>query len=138
MTERTQLSAGIDPVCMGSYPVSGMKSLASSLPSDTRPPVPRWLLLVGAVLLCAATAVYAFAWMYDQRYSPHHFVEIGFNLARDTSFNPRTSSIPVYNVAPDSPAEKAGLRAGDEIIGLNGHPVTSYRYFDKVWTRSLP
>jgi len=76
--------------------------------------------------------------MYDQRYSPHHFVEIGFNVARDTYFNPRTSSIPVYNVAPDSPAEKAGLRAGDEIIGLNGHPVTSYRYFDKVWTRSLP
>jgi sigma-B regulation protein RsbU (phosphoserine phosphatase) len=93
-------------------------------------------LLSLAVLFCAATSLYALAWMYDQRYSPRHYVEIGFNVARETYFNPKTSSIAVYDVAPGSPAEQAGLRAGDEIIGLNGHALTSYGLFDNVWTRA--
>ena len=37
-----------------------------------------------------------------------------------------------------SPAEQAGLRAGDQIIALNGHKVTSYRMFDVLWSRSHP
>ncbi|HTP69039.1 MAG TPA: SpoIIE family protein phosphatase [Dongiaceae bacterium] len=115
-----------------------MTSPSSNFGSTLRLRAPRWLLLAIAVLFCAATSIYALAWMYDQRNSPQHFVEIGFNTARETYFNPKTSSIPVYDVAPNSPAEKAGLRARDEIVGLNGHPLTSYSYFDKVWTRSKP
>ena len=36
---------------------------------------------------------------------------------------PTEGRLPVEGVAPGSPAEAAGLRAGDEIVGLNGHDV---------------
>lgn len=115
-----------------------MMTLPSNAASTAPLKIPHWLLVVTAVVFCAATSVYSLAWMYDQRTSPRHYVEIGFNILRETYFNPKTSSIPVYNVAADSPADKSGLRAGDEIIGLNGHQLTSYAYFDKVWARSKP
>ena len=99
--------------------------------------LPRPFLLAVALVFCAATTVYAFNWMY---YSgrPTHPVELGFNRARDTFFDPATSSLHVYNVAPASPAERAGLRPGDEIIGVNGQVLTSYTLFDRVWSRSHP
>ncbi len=99
--------------------------------------VPRPLLYLVAVVFCAATTLYASAWMYDNRRLSHP-VELGFNLGRDTVFNPETQCISVYNVAPNSPAERAGLHPGDSIIGLNGQPVTSYKQFDDIWTRSSP
>lgn len=115
-----------------------MTSPSPNVSSTIRGPIPRWLLLVVAILFCAATSLYAIAWMYDQRHPSIHFVEIGFNQLRDTYFDPKTLSIPVYTVTPDSPAERAGLRPGDQIIGLNGHELSSYGFFDKVWSRSQP
>jgi len=100
--------------------------------------LPRSLRVALAVLLCLATSVYSIAWMYDQRHPSTHIVEIGFNQSRDTYFDPKTSSIPVFTVMADSPAEKAGLRPGDEIVGLNGRELASYDLFDKVWSRSRP
>jgi sigma-B regulation protein RsbU (phosphoserine phosphatase) len=100
--------------------------------------LPRLLLLAAAVVFCAATTLYALSWMYDQRHPLPHPVEIGFNQSRDTFFDQRSKSIPVYNVTAGSPAEKAGLRGGDQITALNGHALTSYALFDKVWTRSRP
>jgi sigma-B regulation protein RsbU (phosphoserine phosphatase) len=99
--------------------------------------VPRPLLYLLAVVFCAATTLYACLWMYDVRQLAHP-VELGFNLGRDTVFRADTKSIPVYNVAPGSPAERAGLRPGDEIVGLNGEPVTSYAQFDRIWASSSP
>src|SRR5208337_3304449 len=99
--------------------------------------VPRPLLYTLAALFCAATTLYACLWMYDVRQLAHP-VELGFNLGRDTVFDAETKSIPVYNVAPGSPAERAGLRPGDEIVGLNGEQVTSYAQFDRIWTYSSP
>src|SRR5208337_4278635 len=99
--------------------------------------VPRPLLYTLAALFCAATTLYACLWMYDVRQLAHP-VELGFNLGRDTIFDAETKSIPVYNVAPGSPAERAGLRPGDAIIGLNGGPITSYKLFDSIWTYSSP
>src|SRR5271157_5964349 len=99
--------------------------------------VPRPLLYLLAVLFCAATMLYACFWMYDSHHLAHP-VELGFNLGRDTVFNPETQCIAVYNVAPGSPAERAGLRPGDAIIGLNGVPVTSDGQFDYIWSRSSP
>jgi phosphoserine phosphatase RsbU/P len=104
--------------------------------SGLRNEFPRSVLVTAAILFCAATSLYALAWMYDQRHPAIHVVEIGFNQSRDTFFNPKTSSMPVFSVVPGSPADKAGLRAGDEIIGLNGRALTSYELFDKVWSRS--
>jgi len=99
--------------------------------------VPRPLLYMLAVLFCAATTLYSCVWMYDGRQLAHP-VELGFNLGRDTVFRADTKSIPVDNVAAGSPAERAGLRPGDEIVGLNGEPVTSYAQFDRIWTNSYP
>ncbi len=100
--------------------------------------LPRAVLLIFAVLLCVVTTLYALAWMRDARYPATHTVEIGFNQSRDTYFDRTTSSIPVYNVQPGSPAEHAGLQAGDQITGLNGHALTSYSLFSKVWSRAQP
>jgi len=38
---------------------------------------------------------------------------------------PNGGSWEVLNVLPGSPAAKAGLRAGDKITSLSGHPVAS-------------
>ncbi|HTZ31437.1 MAG TPA: SpoIIE family protein phosphatase [Methylomirabilota bacterium] len=99
--------------------------------------LPRPLLISLAVVFCLAVAIYAGAWITDARRGPHP-VELGFNIDLPTYFDPVSSSIEVYNVAPGSPAERAGLRAGDQIIGLNGQTLTSYRLFDRVWNRSRP
>ena len=99
--------------------------------------VPRPLLYLLAVLFCAAATLYSCFWIYDSHRLAHP-VELGFNLGRDTVFNPDTQCIAVYNVAPDSPAERAGMRPGDAIIGLNGVPITSYQQFDYIWSRSSP
>jgi sigma-B regulation protein RsbU (phosphoserine phosphatase) len=99
--------------------------------------VPRPLLYLLAAIFCAATTFYSCLWIYDNRRLSHP-VELGFNLGRDTVFNPETQCIAVYNVAPDSPAERAGLRPGDAIIGLNGEPITSYKQFDDIWSYSSP
>ena len=91
-----------------------------------------------AVILCALTTLFALIWMYDRRHPNPHTVEIGFNANRATFYDPATSSIPIYSVSRGSPAEQAGLRAGDQIIALDGHRVTSYRTFDTLWTHSHP
>jgi sigma-B regulation protein RsbU (phosphoserine phosphatase) len=90
-----------------------------------------------AVLLCAATTLFAFVWMYDARL-PTHPVEIGFNQNGDTFFDPVTACIRVFDVDPGSPAEQAGLRAGDHIFALNGSTLTSDKLFDKIWSQSKP
>src|ERR1700687_319027 len=101
-------------------------------------PLPRPLLLALAVIFCAATTVYALAWMYDVRHLRLHHVEIGINRSRDTFFDPQTSSITIFNVLTGGPAERAGLRADDRMVALNGNALTSYSQFDKLWSRSQP
>jgi len=95
-------------------------------------------MVVVAVFFCAATTLYALAWMYDARHPGLQSVEIGFNQSHNTFFDPTTSSIPVYDVEPGSPAAHAGLKAGDQITALNGHTLTSYSFFNKVWSRAQP
>jgi len=114
-----------------------MPSASAKSPTSRWIRIPRRLALPIAILFCVATAVYAGSWIADAWRRPHS-VELGFNLRQTTFFDPARGSIAIYNVAPASPAERAGLRAGDEIIGLNGQALTSYRLFDRIWTRSHP
>ena len=100
--------------------------------------LPRPLLYFVAVVFCLVTSLYSFVWMYDVRHSPSHPVEIGFDRTRDTVFDPSCSCILVYDVERGSPADKAGLLAGDKIIGLNGVDLTSYDPFDYFWQHSAP
>src|SRR5271170_3473540 len=89
-----------------------------------------------AVVFCVATALYAAAWMFDARHPSISQVEIGINLQTDTFFDPASSSVPILNVMPGSPAEQAGLQEGDQIIALNGHELKSYDLLAKIWSRS--
>ncbi len=100
--------------------------------------LPRPALLTLAVIFCAATTLYAVAWMYDAQHSALHPVGIGFNQSRPTFFDPATASIPIYNVEPGGPAERAGLRAGDQITALDGRSLTSYSAFDDLWSSAHP
>jgi phosphoserine phosphatase RsbU/P len=99
--------------------------------------LPRPLLIAIAVVFCALTTVYAAIWMYDARslYSP---VELGFNNSHSQEYNDKTHWIRVADVVPGSPAEKAGLRVGDRIIGIDGIPLTSMDPWQAVYARSRP
>ncbi len=76
--------------------------------------------------------------MYDVRHPISHPVEIGFDRTRDTVFEPSCSCISVYDVEQGSPAEKAGLLPGDEIISVNGVDLASYDPFEYFWAQSAP
>ncbi len=128
----------IDRSAVESYSVHGMATSTTNIPRRGWCALPRPVLLAFAVLLCASTTLYALAWMHDVRHPASHLVEIGFNSSRNTYFDPATSSIPVFNVQAGSPAERAGLQAGDRITALNGEPLTSYSIFNKVWSHAQP
>ncbi len=102
--------------------------------------VPRPLLYLFAALFCAATTLYACVWMYDMRRPtpPAYPVEIGFNRFHNEEFDLKSCSIYVYNVAPNSPAERAGLRPRDAIIAINGHLLTSIDFYEQTWRDSHP
>jgi phosphoserine phosphatase RsbU/P len=91
-----------------------------------------------AIAFCLATALYAGVWMFDARHPSISQVEIGINQQTDTFFDPGTSSVPILNVMPGSPADKAGLREGDQIIALNGRELHSYALLAMIWSRSHP
>lgn len=99
--------------------------------------LPRPLLMSSAVLFCAATTLYAVVWMYEARFGGT-MVELGFNKIHSESYDERTHSISVGDVVPGSPAEKAGLKAGDRIIGVDGKPLTTSAPYDEAYARGRP
>lgn len=99
--------------------------------------LPRPLLISIAVVFCATTTLYAIIWMQNAR-SAQILVELGFNRSHDEPYDPRTHSIKVGDVVQDSPAEKAGLRAGDRIIGVNGKPLTTSGPYDDAYIHGRP
>jgi S1-C subfamily serine protease len=52
-------------------------------------------------------------------------VEIDERLSQQVAARSGAMGVVVANVTPGTPAEAAGLRAGDIIVGFNGKPVTS-------------
>jgi phosphoserine phosphatase RsbU/P len=128
----------IDPTVSESYSLCGMVAQTTDNSLHRWGSLPRSVLLALAIIFCVATTLYALAWMYDAQHSSLHPVGIGFNQSRPTYFDPSTGSIPVYNVDPGGPAERGGMRAGDQITALNGRTLTSYSVFDKVWNRGHP
>ena len=45
----------------------------------------------------------------------------------------------VLRTSPDSPARAAGLRAGDQVLGVDGVPVTTLEaFYKKLWDRPAP
>jgi serine protease Do len=50
-------------------------------------------------------------------------------FAKELGLDPNTKGVVVNQIAPGSPADKAGLKKGDVITGFNGGPVTSVPTF---------
>jgi sigma-B regulation protein RsbU (phosphoserine phosphatase) len=138
--ELSEAAPLVDRCAVESYSVIGMPTSTSNIVQRWNS-LPRPAHLALAVVFCAATTLYAAIWMSGALHGnlgKPHDVEIGINQTVTTFFDPATSSIPILDVVHESPAERAGLRAGDQMIGLNGHIIDSYELMGRIWGRSQP
>jgi len=94
-------------------------------------------LITVAVVFCAVSITYAVVWMFNVR-TPASKVELGFNKTHNEQYDAKTHSIFVGDVVENSPAERAGLRAGDRIIGTNGQPLITSAPYDEAYARGRP
>lgn len=89
-----------------------------------------------AMLLCMVAIAYASIWMYAVRSSPK--VELGFNKLHSPPYDEKMHSQSVEDVVEGSPAERAGLRAGDRIVGVNGRALDADIGSDEAYVRGRP
>ena len=99
--------------------------------------LPYRFLVTLAIAFAAAAILYSSLWMYIERTEASR-VELGFNSHHVNQYDATTHCMKVSDVVPNSPAEHAGLRAGDRIIGVNGRPLTSSAPFDQAYARGKP
>ncbi len=104
------------------------------MPADTsRAGKYRPLLLLAAILFAAVTIVYSVSWMYYVR----SMITVEVGMDTDVA----TAGIRVKDVWPNTPAEKAGLRAGDIITSINANAVAGQAgltTLNGIWYRSHP
>src|SRR5271165_4410226 len=88
---------------------------------------------LGAVVLALATlAAMIFAWLNFVQRSQFEAPEDG------VAWLDTTQGIQAWQVAPNSPALRAGLRAGDLLIAINGAPVkNSVQVTKRLWRAGL-
>jgi len=89
-------------------------------------------LLALALIFAASTLLYAVLWMAAVRQVPS--VELGF----DDPYLASGHAMLVRSVAPDSPAERAGVLPGDRVIAINGHAIRSANFQTMVWRQHKP
>jgi phosphoserine phosphatase RsbU/P len=91
------------------------------------------LLLTAALIFAAATVVYSGVWMYSVRLHPH--IELGM----DTTFSSSTQVDEITMVQKGGPADEAGLRINDRIIGVNGKKLDTYASgLSSAWSKGRP
>jgi serine phosphatase RsbU (regulator of sigma subunit) len=90
------------------------------------------LLVTLATIFAAATIFYSALWMYST-YRPVR-VELGF----DNRYLDAQHCELVLRVNKDSPAESAGLKAGDQIIEINGRPIENAFSITNFWSKHRP
>jgi sigma-B regulation protein RsbU (phosphoserine phosphatase) len=98
---------------------------------------PKPLLATVATLFAAVAIAYASLWMYAVRRALPT-VELGFNLHHDSHYDEKTHSQSVEDVAEGGPADRAGLRAGDRVIGINGRTLNTNIASDEAYLRGRP
>lgn len=95
------------------------------------------LLATLAILFAVVAVVYGSLWMYAVRYQGPR-VELGFNIQHDPQYDGRTHSQLVEDVMEGSPAERAGLRVGDRVIGIDGRALDTDIASDQAYVRGRP
>ena len=99
--------------------------------------LPNRFLVALATVFAAAAIFYSGIWMYVERTAVPQ-VELGFNSKHINQYDGNTHCMKVSDVVPNSPAEHAGLRAGDRIIGVDGQALTTSRPFDQAYALGKP
>jgi sigma-B regulation protein RsbU (phosphoserine phosphatase) len=99
--------------------------------------LPHRFLLTLAIIFAAAAIFYSGIWMYVERTAGPR-VELGFNSKHMNQYDGTTHCMKVSDVVPNSPAEHAGLRAGDRIIRVDGKMLTTSRPFDQAYAQGKP
>ncbi len=85
-----------------------------------------------ATVFALVSLLYAVLWsLYGSRGNP---VELGF----EDKYLAAGHADSVLKVHPGSPAERAGLKAGDRIIAVEGLPLTGEDTMPRVWSRHHP
>jgi len=91
------------------------------------------LRILGAILFGAATLFYAVTWTYySQRPAPESLLGLTYD------YDGWQQGLAVSGVRPSSPAERAGIEPGDQILAVNGRPLTSLNPFFDVVSRGKP
>lgn len=87
----------------------------------------RPLLRVLAALFAAATALYSGIWMYGVRREPTAYLGV------DEEFLATSGGLLLRSVKDGTAAQRAGLRAGDRIVAIEGHPIVSVdRFYEAI------
>jgi sigma-B regulation protein RsbU (phosphoserine phosphatase) len=90
-----------------------------------------------ATLFAVVAITYGSLWMYAVR-RPGTVVELGFNNHHNSRYDERTHSQAVEDVTAGSPAERAGLRVGDRIVGVNGRGLDTDLASNEAYLRGRP
>jgi hypothetical protein len=90
-----------------------------------------------ATLFAVAAITYGSLWMYTVRRA-RPTVELGFNNQHDPQYDERTHCQAVEDVVEGSPAERAGLRVGDRITGVNGQALLTDIGSDQAYLHGRP
>lgn len=97
----------------------------------------RWLhiaLRVLAIVFAAATVLYTWFWMVAFQLDKPATVQLGL----DFPYQPSQHANVVTNVYPGSPAERAGLRIGDQIVAFDGRRIEDAADQERVWKLHEP
>ena len=86
-----------------------------------------------AALLTLATGVYSCIWAYYIRTLPQGRIGVAFR-----PFSPGRQPLEVVSVSAVSPAERGGLHAGDNIVAINGQPLTTIRPWVELVVKAPP
>ena len=95
----------------------------------------RWLRVGLAFVFAGSTLLYTVLWTVAAYRAPGApVVELGY----DADYLPREHAQLIRNVQTNSPAEAAGMRAGDRIVAIEGQPLLDEYYQPRMWRTHSP